>query len=67
MSNDIKASDAAVSGQASIIRAADKLKSDLQAQPAIVRATIHITRKATGKVDTYEITGTPDQSTKTEE
>jgi hypothetical protein len=31
----------------------------LQAQPAILQATIHVTRKATGKVETYHLTGTP--------
>jgi hypothetical protein len=59
MSIELKAGDAAVSGQASVIRAADKPKADLQAQPATLRATIHITRAATGKTETYEIVGTP--------
>jgi hypothetical protein len=31
----------------------------LPAQPAVLRATVHVTRKATGKVETYEIVGTP--------
>jgi hypothetical protein len=35
--------------------------AEIQAQPAVLRATIHITRKATGKVETYEIVGTPTQ------
>ena len=29
------------------------------AQPAVVQATIHITRAATGKVETYQIVGKP--------
>lgn len=36
-----------------------KPESNLQAQPAVIRATISITRKATGKVETYELVGTP--------
>lgn len=32
----------------------------LSAQPGEMRATIQITRKATGKVETYEIIGHPD-------
>jgi hypothetical protein len=31
--------------------------AELKAQPAVLRATIQITRKATGKVETYELTG----------
>lgn len=31
----------------------------LQSQPAVMRATISITRAATGKVETFEIVGTP--------
>ena len=30
----------------------------LVAQPVVMHATIHITRAATGAVETYEITGT---------
>lgn len=33
-------------------------QAQLHAQPAVMRATIHITRKATGKVETYELVGT---------
>lgn len=55
---NLKAGDAAVSGQASVIRAADKPPADLQAQPAILRATIHIKRAATGLTETYELVGT---------
>jgi hypothetical protein len=53
--NELKPEDAAVIGEASVIRAADKL----QAQQATLRATIHVTRAGTGKVDTYELVGTP--------
>jgi hypothetical protein len=53
--HELKPDDASVSGQAAVIRAADKL----QAQPAVLRATIHVTRAGTGKVDTYELVGTP--------
>lgn len=37
--------------------------SDLKAVGGELRATIHITRKATGKVETYELVGrtTPEQ------
>lgn len=31
----------------------------LLTRPAVLRATIQVTRKATGKVDTYELTGYP--------
>lgn len=34
--------------------------SDLKVKPSEMRATIQITRKATGKVDTYEIVGSSD-------
>lgn len=34
-------------------------ENDIQAQPAVLRAVIQITRKATGKVEEYVITGTP--------
>lgn len=47
--NEIKASDAAVFGQAERIPAA------LKAQQAIAHAVIHVTRKDTGKVDTYNL------------
>ena len=47
--NEIKASDAAVSGQAGRIPAA------LKAQQAVAHAVIHVTRKDTGKVDTYNL------------
>lgn len=31
---------------------------ELEAKPAVLRATIHVTRKETGKVETYELVGT---------
>jgi len=36
----------------------------IEAQPAVLRATISITRKATGLTETYEIVGTPEPETK---
>ena len=33
--------------------------NNVMAQPAVLKATIHITRAATGKVETFEIVGTP--------
>jgi hypothetical protein len=54
--HELKSDDATVSGEAAVIRAADKL----QAQPAVLRATVHVTRAGTGKVDTFEIVGTPE-------
>jgi len=47
--NEIKANDATVSGQAERIPAA------LKAQQAVAHAVIHVTRKDTGKVDTYNL------------
>lgn len=38
--------------------------SELKAQPAEFRATIHVTRKATGKVETYELVSVPDEQPK---
>jgi hypothetical protein len=54
MTQKLQSQPAAVSGEAGVIRR----KPELGAQPAVLRATIQITRKATGKVETYEITGT---------
>ena len=53
MEAELKSQPAAMSGQAQRIPAA------LKAQNAVLHATIHITRKATGLTETYEITGTP--------
>lgn len=33
--------------------------NNLQSQPAQLKMTVSITRKATGKVETYELFGTP--------
>lgn len=54
--NELQTEPASVSGEASVIRAADKL----QAQGSVIRATVHVTRAATGKVDTYELVGIPE-------
>lgn len=62
--NDIQSQPALLSGQAQRISAADKAAAQLKAQPAILRATIQITRAATGKVEEYEIVGTADQPMK---
>ena len=58
--NSIQCGDAAMSGTAARISAADKAAMQLQARPAVLRATIQITRAATGKVEEYEIVGTAD-------
>ena len=55
--NSIHCGDAAMSGAAARISAADKAAMQLQARPAVLRATIQITRAATGKVEEYEIVG----------
>jgi hypothetical protein len=54
----LASSPANLSCQAKRVSRAEKIEQ-IQAQPAVLRATIHITRKATGKVETYEIVGTP--------
>lgn len=51
--SELKASAAAVVGQAARIPAA------LKAQQAIATATIQVTRAGTGKVEEYELTFTP--------
>lgn len=58
MTHELQSADAAVSGVAGRISAADKAAMALQAAPAVLRATIHVTRAATGKVETFEIVGT---------
>ena len=58
MTHQVNAQPATVTGQAQRISAAEKAKMALEAQPAILRATIQITRAATGKVEEYEIIGT---------
>jgi len=49
MSVQLGAQDAQVAGQAERIPAA------LKAQQAVAHAVIHVTRKDTGKVDTYDL------------
>jgi len=66
MTHELKSGDAAVSGVAARISAADKAAMVLQAQPAVLRATIHITRAATGKVETYDLVGTADTHPETD-
>lgn len=56
--NEVKSQPATVTGQAQRISAAEKARMALEARPAILRATIQITRAATGKVEEYEIVGT---------
>jgi hypothetical protein len=41
--------------------------ADLQAQPAVLTATIQIVRAKTGGVETYEIVGTPIEQPKPKE
>ena len=60
----MEAEQAQVQGSAGRISAADKAKNNLGAQPAVLTAQITITRKATGAVEHYTITGTPDFSTR---
>lgn len=50
-------------GSASRISAADKAAMKAKAAPAILRATIQVTRAATGKVEEYEIVGTAAEPT----
>jgi hypothetical protein len=59
--NEIKSQPALMCGEARRISAAEKREMELNARPAILRATIHVTRAATGKVETYEIVGTADE------
>jgi hypothetical protein len=53
--NTLKAGESKVGGDAARIPAA------LKAQEAVLRATIHVTRKVTGVIETFEIVGTPDK------
>lgn len=53
MTQQIKSEPALLRGTAQHIPAA------MKAAPAVLRATIQITRAATGKVEEYEIVGTP--------
>lgn len=54
---NVKSEPALLQGLAQRIPAAAK------AAPAVLRATIQITRAATGKVEEYEIVGTADKPT----
>jgi hypothetical protein len=59
--SDLVTQQAVLCGQARRISAAEKAEMELQARPAILRATVHVTRAATGKVETYELVGTADE------
>ena len=52
--NELKPEEATMSGQAQRVPA-------LKAQPGSMTATIHITRKATGQVETHQLILTPQQ------
>ena len=58
MTIELKALPALIGGTARRISAAEKAAMEFKARPALLKATIHITRAATGAVETYEITGT---------
>lgn len=64
MTQHVHAQPAVLQGQASRIGAADKAAMKLEALPAVLRATIQITRAATGKVEEYEIVGTAEDTPK---
>jgi hypothetical protein len=53
---ELQANSASTSGEAARIPASAK------ASPAVLQATIQITRASTGKVEEYTIVGTPLQS-----
>jgi hypothetical protein len=50
-----------ISAPAVLLGQAQRIPAAAKAQPALLRATIQITRAATGKVEEYEIIGTPAQ------
>lgn len=56
--NQVRAANAAIAGTAGRVSAAEEQAAELQADRAVLRATVHITRAATGKVETYELVGT---------
>ena len=62
---NIQSSPAILTGAATRISAAEKAAINAKALPAVLRATIHVTRASTGKVETYEIVGTPADDTPT--
>ena len=59
--SDLVTQHAVLCGQARRISAAEKAEMEVKARPAILRATVHVTRAATGKVETYELVGTADE------
>lgn len=46
---------------ASLLGVAERIPAAAKAAPAVLRATIQITRAATGQVEEYEIVGTAEQ------
>lgn len=54
--NNLESQPAVIGGVASRVSAADK--AALQSGGVVMTAAIHVTRAATGKVETYQITGT---------
>lgn len=61
MTQHVKSAPAILQGQARRISAADKAEIELNGRPALMRATVQITRAATGKVEEYEIVGTAEK------
>ncbi len=63
MANELLAQPAVMAGEARRISKAEKdaalTHADFAAGNAILHATIQITRAATGKVEEYQIVGTP--------
>lgn len=55
--NQLESQPSQVAGEAGRVSAADK-QAALQSGDVVMKATIHVTRAATGKVETYELTGT---------
>lgn len=65
MTVELQAEQSCMAGAAVRISAAEKEALALQAQPAFLRATIHIRRAATGAVETVELRGViPESPTK---
>lgn len=58
--SELAATDSEMAGVAGRISAAEKGSIAMHAEPAVVRATIHITRAATGQVETFDLVGTLD-------
>jgi len=55
MTHELQSEPALLTGSAQRISAAEKAALAVKAAPAVLRATIHITRAATGKVEAYEL------------